>query len=117
MDPPAPDKRSRREAGGGSGGIERQLRHRTLAARTVAVSFRAAMDSARRHLNVPDAQRDEIKERWRAWALETLTGYQRELDEFVAREPITGDGALAELRRCRDELERGLQVVTTTEGD
>ena len=117
MDPPAPDRPSGTAAGGGPGGIERQLRHRTLAARTVAVSFRAAMDSARRHLNVPDAQRNEIKERWRTWALETLTGYQRELDELVAREPVTGDGALAELRRCRDELERGLRIVTTTEGD
>lgn len=117
MDPPAPDERGGTAAGGGSKSMERQLRHRALAARTVAISFRAAMDSARRHLQVPDAERHEIKERWRSWALDTLQGYVRELDELVARQPIQGDGATEALARCREELERSLEIVRTTEGD
>ena len=117
MDPPAPDDRGRKAAAGGSEPIERQLRHRTLAARTVAISFRAAMDSARRHLQVPDDERQQIKERWRAWALETLEGYERELDELVAARPVAGDGATEALRQCREELGRSLEIVRTTEGD
>ena len=123
MDSPAPEDRGRTTAGGASEAgsasepIERQLRHRALAARTVAVSFRAAMDSARRHLQVTDAERHEIKERWRSWALDTLQGYSRDLDELVARQPIHGDGASEALARCREELERSLEIVRTTEGD
>ena len=117
MDPPAADAPGRDAAGGGSGNVERRLRRHALAARTVAVSFRAAMVSTRRHLNLPDDERVATKERWRAWALETLEGYERELDRLVAAEPITGDGATEALRACREELERSLEMVRSTEGD
>ena len=81
------------------------------------MSFRAAMESARRHLDVPDAERHEIKERWRAWALQTLEGYERDLDDLLAREPITGEAAEDGLRTLREELERGLEIVRSTVGD
>jgi acyl-CoA reductase-like NAD-dependent aldehyde dehydrogenase len=96
--------------------LERQLRHRLLAARTVAVSFRAAMESAERHLNVPADERAEIKRRWRTWAIETLEGYAAELETLTSSEPI-GDANTEALQRYRDELERAFEMVRTTPDD
>ena len=101
----------------GSASPERQLRHGVLAARTVAVSFRAAMESAQRHLNVPDAERAEIKGRWRAWAVHALEGYATELESLVARDPTIADGNAEALQRYRDELERAFEMVRTTPDD
>lgn len=101
----------------GSGSFERQVRHRMLAARTVAVSFRAAMQSAERHLNVPAAERDEIMDGWRSWALETLEGYSTDLQRFAATQATSGDGVAEGLARCREELDRAFEMVRTMEGD
>lgn len=117
MDPPAADESSGTASAGGTGSVERQLRHRLLAARTVAVSFRAAMQSAERHLQVPTAEIEEIKKRWRAWALETLEKYAAELETFTSSEPITGNGAAEALERYREELARAFDIVRTTRGD
>lgn len=117
MEEPSADEESAAGATTGSPSLERQLRHRLLAARTVAVSFRAAMESAERHLDVPADERAEIKGRWRTWAIETLEGYAAELDKLTAGDPITGDGNLEALQRYRDELERAFEMVRTTSDD
>ncbi|MEP7082087.1 MAG: hypothetical protein ABI841_03820 [Chloroflexota bacterium] len=116
MKPPETDE-SPATAATRSPSLERQLRHGVLAARTVAVSFRAAMESAERHLNVPDAERAEIKGRWRAWALETLEGYAAELETLVAGDAGAADGNAEALQRYRDELERAFEMVRTTRDD
>lgn len=119
MEPPRSDENSGTTASaGGTGSVERQLRHRLLAARTVAVSFRAAMQSAERHLQqVPAAEIQEIKKRWRAWAEATLEKYAAELQTLTASEPITGDGAAEALERYREELARAFEIVRTTPDD
>jgi hypothetical protein len=101
----------------GSPSLERRLKHGVLAARTVAVSFRAAMESAERHLNVPDLERTEIKARWRAWAIETLAGYAADLENLVKAEPSIVDGNAEALARYRDELDRAFEMVRTTRDD
>jgi hypothetical protein len=101
----------------GSPDFERHLRHGVLAARTVAVSFRAAMESAEGHLNVPDAERAEIKGRWRAWALETLEGYSAKLESLIADDPSRADGNAEVLQRYRDELARAFEMVRSTGAD
>lgn len=74
------------------------------------------MDSAARHLSVPDAERAEIKGRWRAWALETLEGYAAEL-ETLAADPSTADGNAEAVRLYREELDRAFEMVRTTRDD
>jgi len=117
MEPPEADDGPATVAGTGSPSLERQLRHGVLAARTVAVSFRAAMESAARHLNVPDAERAEIKGRWRAWALETLEGYAVDLEALTAGNPNAMDGNAEALRSYRDELDRAFEMVRATRDD
>lgn len=117
MEPPTTDEGSAAASATGSASLERRLRHGVLAARTVAVSFRAAMESAARHLNVPAEERAKIKGRWRAWALDTLEGYAAELDKLTAGDTITGDGNLEALRRYREELDRAFEMVRTTPDD
>ncbi len=118
MDPPTPPEAVGSGPVGSTGSVERQLRHRLLAARTVAVSFRAAMQSAERHLQeVPPAEILGIKRRWRAWALETLERYASELETLTATEPISGDGAADALERYREELARAFEIVRTTPDD
>ena len=46
--------------------VTQALRRRLLAVRTVAVSFTAAVRSARRDLDVVAAERDALIETWRA---------------------------------------------------
>ena len=116
MEPPEADE-SPATAAAGSPSLERQLKHGVLAARTVAVSFRAAMESAERHLNVPDAERTAIKGRWRAWAVETLEGYAADLETLVAGNPTITDGNAEALQRYRDELERAFEMVKSTPDD
>jgi hypothetical protein len=116
MEPPSGDDTPAAASASGSPTVERRLRHGVLAARTVAVSFRAAMESAERHLNVPADERAEIKGRWRAWALETLEGYAAELETLAADSGIA-DGNAEAVRRYRDELERAFEMVRTTTDD
>lgn len=118
MDRPTRDEPSGAESVGSTGSVERQLRHRLLAARTVAISFRAAMQSAERHLQqVPADEIREIKHRWRAWAEETLERYSTELDTLTATEPLTGDGVEAALERYREELAKAFEIVRSTPDD
>lgn len=117
MERPAADEGPATAARSDSPSLERQLRHGVLAARTVAVSFRAAMESAERHLHVPAAERDQIKGRWRAWALETLEGYAAELEALPAGDPSRADGNSEGVRRYREELERAFEMVRTTRDD
>lgn len=117
MEPPEADEGNATASAMGSEALERKLRHGVLAARTVAVSYRAAMESAGRHLNVPAAERVEIKRRWRAWAIETLEGYAAKLERLTEGDPITGDGNLEALQRYREELERAFDMVRTTPDD
>ena len=115
MSPPTRDESGGAPRVGSTGGVERQLRHRLLAARTVAISFRAAMQSAERHLQqVPADEIREIKRRWRAWAEETLERYSAELETLTATEPISGDGAGEALERYREELARAFEIVRNT---
>jgi hypothetical protein len=115
MDPPTPPEPMGSGPVGSTGSVERQLRHRLLAARTVAVSFRAAMQSAERHLQeVPPAEITEIKRRWRSWALATLERYSAELETLTSTQPITGDGAAEALERYREELARAFEIVRST---
>ncbi|MCA1587560.1 MAG: hypothetical protein LC744_02490 [Chloroflexi bacterium] len=116
MEPPPGDDSSPTTSAG-TAGLERQLRHRILAARTVAVSFWAAMESAERHLNVPADERVEIKRRWRTWAIETLEGYAAELETLTSGEPVPGDGSTEALQRYREELDRAFEMVRTTRDD
>ncbi|MGZ8480995.1 MAG: hypothetical protein ACXWWO_00890 [Candidatus Limnocylindria bacterium] len=75
------------------------------------------MESAHRHLNVPDAERAEIEGRWRSWALQTLEGYATDLESLVAGEPSIADGQAEALQRYRDELERAFEMVKSTPDD
>ena len=111
MEPPQADETP---ATAGSPSLERQMKHGVLAARTVAVSFRAAMESAERHLNVPEAERAQIKARWRTWARETLERYAADLETLVAGDPSIADGNAEALQRYRDELERAFEMVKST---
>jgi hypothetical protein len=63
--------------------IERQrfVHRQRMRIRTIVVSFGAAVSSARRDLDVGPAERDALIETWRAWSLEVLERYGRELDE------------------------------------
>jgi hypothetical protein len=115
MERPPGDEGTASAAATGFGSLERRLRHGVLAARTVAVSFRAAMESAERHLNVSPDERVETKARWRAWALETLEGYAADLEKLAA-DPNT-DGSSDGVQRYRDELERAFEMVRTTRDD
>lgn len=115
MEPPTPDERTGSGSTAGTGDVERRLRHGQLAARTVAVSFRAAMESAERHLQqAPAAEIRQIKQRWRAWAEETLARYATELETLTATEPATGDGAAKALERTREELASAFEMVRNT---
>ena len=117
MERPAADKDAAMATATEPTSLDRQLRYGVLAARTVAVSFRAAMESAERHLSVPDAERAEIKGRWRAWALETLEGYAAKLETLTASDPKAMDDNAEALRRYRDELDRAFEMVRSTRDD
>jgi len=64
--------------------IERQrlLHRQRMRIRTIAVSFAAAVSSAHRDLDVGAAERDALIETWRAWSLEVLERYRREIEEL-----------------------------------
>lgn len=117
MERPPRKANARATPAGGPADAERRFRHGVLAARTVAVSFRAAMESTERHLRGGPEERQEIKDRWRAWALATLEGYATDLDGFVASEPVASAAAADALRDYRDELTRAFEIVRSTVGD
>jgi hypothetical protein len=87
-----------------------QLLHRyRMRIRTVAVSFAAAVRSARHDLDVGAAERDAIIETWRSWSLVTLGEYG---DELAAHRRGTTD--LEEhdaLLALEDELRNAMETV------
>lgn len=94
--------------------LERRLRHQALAARTVGVSYRAAVESADRHLQVSDDERREITDGWREWAVATLDRYAadlRALEDQARSSPDDVDGAL---EACRAELNEAYRIVRET---
>ncbi|HSI99077.1 MAG TPA: hypothetical protein VLA59_01690 [Patescibacteria group bacterium] len=70
-----------------------QLVHRhRMRVRTIAVSFAAAVASAHRDMDLGPAERDALIETWRAWSIEVLERYGREIDELRG----TADAATSE---------------------
>lgn len=91
---------------------ERELllqRHR-MRIRTVAVSFSAAVSSARRDLAVGGAERDALIETWRAWSIRVLSGYG---DEIAALRSARGEGAHEDLAVLESELADAIDAVRT----
>lgn len=75
-----------------------KLFHRQqLRIRTVAVSFAAAVTSARHDFDVTAAERDAMIEVWRAWSLGQLDRYGSELDQLEV-DHAGYDSTLATLR-------------------
>ena len=99
--------------GEGITAIERQrLIHRQrMRIRTIVVSLGAAVSSARRDLQVGPAERDALIESWRAWSLEVLERYGRELDELDGSTESVGAEELADLQSgLRDAIDRVRQA-------
>ena len=85
-----------------------RLVHRQhLRIRTVAVSFAAAVSSARQDLDLGPAERDALIEVWRTWSLEQLVRYATDLDDLHRDRPDLND-ALASIR---SELAESLDAV------
>jgi len=61
----------------------RALRRHRLRIRTVAVSFGAAVRSARRDLEVSAGERDALIEAWRAWTLAALDRYAQDAQRLT----------------------------------
>lgn len=62
--------------------LERFVHRQRMRIRTIVVSFSAAVSSARRDLEVRPAERDALIETWRAWSLEVLERYAREIEQL-----------------------------------
>lgn len=87
--------------------VTQALRRRLLALRTVAVSFAAAVRSARRDLDVVPAERDALIRKWRAWTIGALDRYAGEFDDAYRDEHRD-----SEVRRLlTEELERAYRTV------
>ncbi len=88
--------------------VTQALRRKLLAVRTVAVSFAAAVRSARRDLDVVPAERDALIETWRAWTIGAVDRYAGEFDEVYGDE----EGDVVEVRRLlSEEIERAYRTV------
>jgi hypothetical protein len=87
-----------------------QLVHRQrMRIRTVAVSFGAAIHSARHDLEVGGAERDALIETWRAWSLGVLDEYRADFEarRAAATDDATRaafDGLLADLADARETV-------------
>ena len=91
--------------------IERQrlLHRQRMRIRTIDVSFAAAVSSAHRDLAVGAAERDALIETWRAWSLEVLDRYGREIEELRGTADPADAGA--DLDGIGAELARAIQRV------
>ena len=90
--------------------VERQriVHRQRMRIRTIVVSFGAALSSARRDLDAGPAERDALIETWRAWSLEVLERYGREIAELHA----AADHATAEeLDALRSTIADAIQRV------
>ena len=61
---------------------ERLVQRQRMRIRTIVVSFSAAVSSAHADLDVGPAERDALIETWRAWSVEVLERYGREIEEL-----------------------------------
>lgn len=86
----------------------RWFRHQQLRIRTVAVSFAAAVSSARRDMDVTDAEREALIESWRTWTLGTLRAYADEIRQLGAD---ASPGEADALQGLDDELIRAYELV------
>ena len=77
---------------------QRLVQRQRMRIRTIVVSFGAAVSSAHRDLAVGQAERDALVETWRAWSLEVLERYSREIDELHDTADQAGADELAGLR-------------------
>jgi hypothetical protein len=80
----------------------RLVRRHHMRIRTIAVSFAAAVTSARQDMDVGAAERDALIETWRAWSLDVLHGYARELGDPPSGSEATADD-LSGVRAALDE--------------
>ena len=71
------------------------IRRQHLRIRTIAVSFAAAVSSARQDMDVGAAERDALIETWRAWSLSVLQEYGQELGAEGAGEDEAGEDLAA----------------------
>ena len=86
---------------------ERLMHRQRMRIRTIVVSFGAAVSSARRDLEVGPAERDALIETWRAWSIDVLEGYGREIDQLGAGTDSATDEELDDLRSAvRDAIDR-----------
>lgn len=82
------------------------MRRHRLRVRTVAVSFAAAVRSARRETAAPGGA--TLIETWRTWAISTLDEYARDASMLMAAAGPEDD---ADRQALEDELERGYRMV------
>lgn len=91
------------------------IRRQHLRIRTIAVSFSAAVTSARQDMDVSAAERDALIETWRAWALGILQEYAAELRAGdaadAAAEVDPGDELAADLAEVRSALVAAIDRV------
>jgi hypothetical protein len=88
-------------------GAARLVQRQQLRIRTVAVSFAAAVASARHDLDLGRAELDALVEVWRTWSLEQLHEYAAELDALARDRPELHD----HVGRLRSELTDAIDAV------
>lgn len=87
---------------------QRLVQRQRMRIRTIVVSFGAAVSSAHRDLGVGPAERDALVETWRAWSLEVLERYGREIEQLHdAADPATAD----ELTGLRSTIADAIRTV------
>ena len=86
---------------------EQLVRRQQMRIRTIAVSFAAAVTSARQDMDVGPAERDALIETWRSWSLGILDGYATELGEV----PASDEGADDDLAGVRSALAEAIDRV------
>lgn len=90
---------------------ERALHRQSLRARTIAVSFTAAVSSARGDVAMGPAERDALIESWRAWSLRVLAHYGDEIEAMRSGPDRATDlelaGIRAELADAMDAVRNG----------
>jgi hypothetical protein len=91
-----------------SSDARRSLRHHQMRIRTVAVSFGAAVASARRDMDAPAAEIDAMIETWRTWSHGMLEEYAAEARAMT--DPVSDEEADAH-RRIDDELVAAYRIV------
>lgn len=89
-----------------------RLMHRQrMRIRTIVVSFGAAVSSARRDLEVGPAERDALIETWRAWSLDVLERYGRDIEQLGEGPRSATATELEDLRSAvRDAIDRVRQA-------